>query len=131
MSGDLAGGRPGLGDARGDADAAVAGAGDEEPVGQRGDDSGMPLAVVRAVLREAAGPAGHAHRRRLQVEPEVPADLGDGAIDELSSSRSSTTSPSRPSETRSTSPRSGRQWAHFCEPNDAAVTVRCTGLGTR
>ena len=49
-----------------------------------------------------------------------------------SSSRWSTPSPSRPSETRRIwLPSAGRHCAHFWEPNDAAVTKRCTGLGTR
>ena len=44
------------------------------------------------------------------------------------------TRPSRPSEMRRITwarPSAACQWAHFCDPNDAAVTSRCTGLGTR
>ena len=34
------------------------------------------------VLRERRRPAADPRRRRLEVEPEVPADLGDGGVDE-------------------------------------------------
>ncbi len=52
------------------------------------------------------------------------------AVVRASSSRPAIGSPSRPSETRTTSSRP-RQWRHFCEPNETAVTRRWSGLGTR
>ena len=71
------GGALGVGDARRHPDAAVAGAGEEQPGRGGGVDAGQPAEVAGAVLRERPRPPGHAHGGRLQVEPEVTADLVD------------------------------------------------------
>ena len=119
-------------DARRDADAVVAGPGERDPGGERGLDVGDERGVVRAVLRERAGeaadphvaPAGGRRRGAGRCRPAPPATSS-------SSVRCSTGSPSRPSEMRSTTLPGTCQWAHFCEPNEAAVTRRWRGLGTR
>ena len=126
------GGALGVGDARRHPDAAVAGAGEEQPGREwRLDRRPASPRWCGRYCGNAPGHRGHAHGGRLQVDAEVPADLVDRggheggvvAVAERAARRVRAT-PAAPRRRR-------RQWAHFCEPNDAAVTSRCSGLGTR
>ena len=74
---------PGLGDAGRDADAAVAGAGDDDAgrAGRRRPRACQSRWCGR-YCGNAARPARHRTAVGLEVEPEVAADLGDGAVDE-------------------------------------------------
>ena len=77
---------------------------------------------------ETADPAPDRYVGRLHVDAEVPADLRDGTR-RRRRRRPGDRPPGRRAPTRRGGPRLvGRQWAHFCEPNDTAVTRRCTGL---
>ena len=122
-----------VGDAGRDADAAVAGAGERDA--RRGAAARSRRHGTWWCGRYCGNAPG---QRVIEVTvgctstPRWRPTSSTGSAARRRRRGASTGRPSRPSETRSScEPSAGRQCAHFCEPNEAAVTVRCSVFGTR